>query len=613
MHNEPICQPQDCARCYLDIAGVLLVSLRPDGTVSLINKKGCEVLEYDEEEIVGQDWFDRFLPDEDREKVRHVFSDLLSGKEAEREYETNRVVTKSGRQRWIRWHNAVLRNPSGRITGTLGAGQDVTTLVETEAALRSMEGHWKALLRSARDFGVYRIAVDHDRPYRGTVLFASPSVEEILCPRDPLRFETWFTEIHPQDKERAVSANRAAVEEGKTFEQLMRIFHRKRGEWRWIHVVSTPTLDAGGKATYFNGMMVDVTKEKQAEQELIRHKDHLEEIVQERTAELRSANEKLQEEIAERRRAQEKIRRMNRELEERVKERTAKLQEAMEELKQLDRMKDAFVSSVSHELRTPLTSIRSFSELLLQCDEDRQTQKEFLDIINTESERLTHLINDVLDVSRIASGKIGWSDVDLDLRDVLEGVLQSRQPCMQEKGIRLSIRFPKDIPQVHADPDRIHQVIDNLLQNAIKFSHRGGEIVVWAEKLPGRRSGDPPVIVRFGITDEGIGVDPADSESIFDRFRQVSADFLVDKPQGTGLGLSICREIVFHYGGNIWVESNKGEGSTFYFTLPALEKEPSEPAAPAAGEGETPRTEGAGTPHTEPSAPIPSLPDPKHA
>jgi len=245
------------------------------------------------------------------------------------------------------------------------------------------------------------------------------------------------------------------------------------------------------------------------------------------------------------------------------------LRRAYEELKSLDKAKDAFLSSVSHELRTPLTSIRSFSDILLTYhDTDPEEQREFLEIIKSESERLTRLIDNILDIAKIEGQKMIWKDDFFRLEEVVRDAARVQDPLLAEKGIRLRIAIPADLPALHADRDRIQQVVTNLLNNAFKFSPAGGTIRIWAETLRGKRSGEPCAWVKVSVSDQGVGIEEKDFEVIFDRLSQVCSDVMTDKPGGTGLGLPISREIVTHYGGNIWVESRKGEGSTFFFTLP---------------------------------------------
>ncbi len=256
--------------------------------------------------------------------------------------------------------------------------------------------------------------------------------------------------------------------------------------------------------------------------------------------------------------------------EEEVKARTEELEKAYSELKRHDRTKDEFLALVSHELRTPLTSIRSFSEILLRYENKPETRKEFLTIINTESERLTRLINNLLDFSKMEAGAVTWHDGMISVESVVKEAGRALQHLFLKKHLELRLDMAPDLPFVYADPDRVQQVVTNLLSNAIKFSHEEGEIRVRVEGLEGKRSRETSRWIKVSVYDQGIGIDEENFEIIFHRFRQISADQGREKPKGTGLGLPICKEIVSHYGGNIWVESEKGKGSIFCFTLPQV-------------------------------------------
>jgi len=330
----------------------------------------------------------------------------------------------------------------------------------------------------------------------------------------------------------------------------------------------------GRLATLRSRLQKERSAGRQAEKELRNHRSHLEDLITARTVELEMVNHQLQQEIEEREKIEEEIRKLNEGLEKIVRERTAELRNAFEELKEIDNMKDSFLSVVSHELRTPLTSIQSFSEILLIYDnEDRATQREFLEIINSESRRLTRLINNLLDISKIEARKMVYHDESVCLGELIREVARTLHRQIEERSLALRLELDPALPAVFADPDRIHQVVTNLLSNAVKFSHKGGEIRVRASAFREESGRGDPQWVRVSVSDQGIGLDEKDHEIIFEKFHQVMPDTLKDRPKGTGLGLPICREIVSHYGGRISVEGQKGKGCTFVFTLPCKARE----------------------------------------
>jgi Na+/proline symporter/nitrogen-specific signal transduction histidine kinase len=240
---------------------------------------------------------------------------------------------------------------------------------------------------------------------------------------------------------------------------------------------------------------------------------------------------------------------------------TAELRAANERLKELDRLKDDFLSTVTHELRTPLTSIRAFSEILNQDPKvDLAQRRKFIGIISKETERLTRLINQVLDVAKIESGRAEWQESEIDLAEVIRDTLAAMEQVFQERSIHVETRLPERVPRVRGDLDRIIQVMLNLLSNAVKFSDpKAGRIEVTLAH-EGER-------VCVEVCDNGPGVRPGDEQLIFDKFAQ-AGDALTGKPQGTGLGLYISRHIVEHHGGRIGVRNRPGGGACFFFTLP---------------------------------------------
>jgi len=284
-------------------------------------------------------------------------------------------------------------------------------------------------------------------------------------------------------------------------------------------------------------------------------------------------------------RRREELETLNRNLERIVGLRTSalerkarKLSHANERLKELDAMKSAFLSSVSHELRTPLTSIMGFAKLIAkdfhklfesspaktpQAEVKRRRIQDNVGIIVDESERLTRLINDFLDLSKIESGRVEWKDSVFGFHEIAQNAAQSLASQIRKKpDVTFSMRVPADLPAIKADRDRLTQVMLNLVDNALKFT-REGEVSIAA-------CADQDWI-QVVVSDSGMGMRRQDLQKIFDKFHQAAAagDTLLDKPKGTGLGLAICQNIIAHYGGLIWAESELGRGTSIIFEIPA--------------------------------------------
>jgi signal transduction histidine kinase len=266
-------------------------------------------------------------------------------------------------------------------------------------------------------------------------------------------------------------------------------------------------------------------------------------------------------------------------LEQKVKERTHELAFANERLKELDRLKSDFVSNVSHELRTPLTAIKGAVDLVLREVPGPLTEKQihYLTRVRSNTQHLAGLINDLLDLSKIESGRINVKLSRVSVGDLLHEVVETLRPVAAEKAIVLEATTPEPSIMVWADRDKINQVLMNLIGNAIKFTPTRGTVTVSAARN-GKES------VQVSVSDTGPGVPREEKEKIFEKFYQI-ADLEGAKPKGTGLGLAISKALVELHGGKIWVESEEGRGSTFSFTLP-VSGPPSPLPSPWKGEGD---------------------------
>ncbi len=244
----------------------------------------------------------------------------------------------------------------------------------------------------------------------------------------------------------------------------------------------------------------------------------------------------------------------------RIVQEASELRHVNEQLKSLDKLKDDFMSSVTHELRTPLTSIRALAELMQDDPAMEAAQRQqFLGIVVGETERLSRLVNQVLDMAKIESGHAEWHSADIDLRQLLTQAVQTTGELFRERGATLALQMPDQVPTLRADPDRLLQVLLNLLSNAAKFvPATGGHVDL---RLSTSLQG-----VRVEVQDNGPGVPPAQAQLVFEKFRQGGDS--TNRPQGTGLGLPISRQIVEHFGGRLWLRSEPGQGACFGFDLP---------------------------------------------
>lgn len=258
------------------------------------------------------------------------------------------------------------------------------------------------------------------------------------------------------------------------------------------------------------------------------------------------------------------------------------LNQANEELKQLDQMKSEFVSNVSHELRTPLASIKGFAATILGDPEmPPEVLQEFVTIINDESDKLVVIINDILDVSKIMSGQMKYNLRPHALGRVAADVVRLLSVLAREKGLELVLDVVDD-PTVEVDPDRMAQVLKNLVGNAIKFTDEGGvRLTVWS-------SGGE---AHISVADTGVGISEEDRQQIFERFYRV--ENIVHTREGTGLGLALVRRILERFGGRIDVESALGAGSTFTVSLP-LDRIAGEPTVEGSPIEQSPTESGAG-------------------
>jgi len=387
-------------------------------------------------------------------------------------------------------------------------------------ALHESEEKYRNLVERAND-GIIILQ-------EGIFKYVNPSLVEMAgCSEEELLGSPFIDFIH-EDEVHKVMDNYLKRMEGKQVPAMYEtVFKTIQGE----------TVDAEVNAGFikYEGkpadlvIIRDITKRKQMERELIQHRNHLEELVEERTKELEEANERLLE---------------------------------------LDRLKSMFLASMSHELRTPLNSIIGFTGILLMemSGELNPEQKKQLSMVKSSANHLLDLINDILDISKIESGKVELSIENFDLMDVVQEVLTTIQPLANQKDLQLSVKGAESV-QIKSDRRRVKQILMNLLSNSVKFTDKGF-IAINIKPLKNQT-------VSVDVKDTGIGIHKEELKELFNPFQQI--DMTSTKIyEGTGLGLYLSKKIVTLLKGDISVSSKPGKGSTFTFILPINWKEESE-------------------------------------
>jgi len=421
--------------------------------------------------------------------------------------------------------------------------RDVTERKKSEEALRQAEEKYRGIVENAAE-GIYQCALD------GHFLSANPALAAILGYASPKELKHCVKNVlkdvlvQPADRQR-LRAHLGRYEQVKNLElQLV----TKDGDHIWGQISARLVRDASGRLVRIDGSLQDVTIRKQAEETLRRYHEELEQRVEERTAELTRANERLTHEVTIRKRAEEAAEAAN-------------------------KAKSDFLSMVSHEIRTPLTSVLGFAviiekrlrQLLTPQFEANPRQRRLaeqimgnLGIIVSEGERLKHLINDVLDLAKLEAGKMAFRRDRVNPVEVINHVMAASAGLLHNQDVRLETCIEGPLPVVLGDQDRLIQVLVNLVSNALKFTEQG-TVTCRA------RCENGSVVVS--VTDTGIGIPESEHDRVFEKFNQIGVS-LTNKPKGTGLGLAICKHIVESHGGRIFFVSKPGVGSTFTFTLP---------------------------------------------
>lgn len=520
-------------RLILDSAGEGIYGLDNDGRCTFANPAASQALGFGVEELIGQcshALFHHSRPDgqlyplEDcpvhgvyRSVAPHRGVDLFWRKDGSSfpvEYVSSPIMER------------------GKITGAVVIFSNITERRLAEEKLQQSENSLAEAQRIAH-LGNWELDLVRDRLVWSAEMLRifGMSLDEFGA-----TYQAFLDRLHPEDRERVNQAYLASLAPDGHFDIEYRILRQSDGQERWIYACCEHARDGEGKVVRSIGTALDITERKQAEQELCRYKDHLEEEVQQRTAELVLARNAAE---------------------------------------GANRAKSVFLANMNHELRTPLNAILGFSNLLRKQSGLSSVQCDYLDIIHRSGEHLLTLINDVLEMSKIEAGRVQIDSAPFDLGGLVRDVADMMQVRAQEKGLQLRVEQTSRVPRyIRSDEARLRQVLINLVGNAIKFT-REGSVVVHLGVRP--ETGAERLLIE--VEDSGVGIRPEDQPRIFEAFVQLGEDA---SQKGTGLGLALTRQYVELMGGHVRVDSIPGRGSRFAVDLPLERADVPAGDAPAA-------------------------------
>ena len=491
---EDLAQSEERFRTAFDHAAIGMSLVDLDGRFLRVNPALCGLTGYSEAELLTKSFQEITHPEDLQADLAQV-KRQLAGEMRAFQME-KRYLRKDGEFIWIRLNSALMRDARGAPLHFIGQLEDITERKRAEETVRKSEARFRSLISNATDIITILDA-------EGVIHYESPPIERILgYHREELQGLNAFEFVHPDDRAATWAAFQRAIADPGFVPTVEFRFRRRDGSWGWLESTGTNLLaDPDVRGFVVNSR--DVTERKRANEEL---------------------------------------------------------QSALEAAKAANQAKGVFLDMMSHELRTPLQAVLGYSEFLLEGSEGLLTteQREDLGYIHKAAGRMIALINQTLDLSRMEAGRLELAAEPVDLVQVIEQVRQDVAPQSAVRGLALRIDLPSSLPSVIGDPERLRQVLLNLVGNAVKFTEEGSVSVTAVPTAGG---------VEVIVTDTGIGIPAEAMPFIFDEFRQVD-NGLTRRHGGAGLGLAIARKLTEQMGGSISVNSDVGSGTTITLHLP---------------------------------------------
>ncbi len=498
---------KETAQMYLDIAGTMFVLIGQNHCVELINQKGCEILGYNEEEIIGKNWFEHFIPRKRKKEIEKVFEGVMLGKEQKfAQYESS-ILTKKREERLIAWNNIAIRDEQGRTIGTLSSGEDITEQKESERELlklnakleervekrtQALDNNQRLYKMIARNFpnGVINV-LDKNLNY---VFVEGMEMYKRGITGDMLVGTGFLNRIDPDIRD-------------NIRKQLLNVFKGDKASFE---------LKTGGKTYMINAVGLP-DPEGKINRVL---------MVSQNISDLKEAEENIQ--------------------------------RALEKERHLNELKSRFVSMASHEFRTPLTAIMNSISLLskytgIQGNEEKQ--QKHICRIKTAIHHLTNILNDFLSLDKLEEGKVEIHYSEFDVADFSRKTAEDMEDITKE-GQQINYSHRGEI-LVYLDKQMLKTILNNLLSNAIKYSPE--DSLIEFETKTGEK--DLAIVIKDG----GIGIPLEEQHHLFERFFRARNALNI---QGTGLGLNIVKKYMEMAGGTIHFTSEPGKGTVFTLKLP---------------------------------------------
>ncbi len=517
--EDALTRSHDLLKSFVEHTPAAVAMLDRDLRYIAVSHRWLQDYRLGDQSLIGRFHYDVFPEIRELEEWQAIHRRCLGGT-VER-HEEDRFVRRDGSEDWLRWEVRPWREATGDIGGVIMFTEVITERKRAEEALRASELRLRCTLDVATD-GLWDWNLSTKQAYYSPSWIRLLGLEDQEIPLNNIN--DWKSRIHPED---LPWVNQALNEhlEGKTASYLIehRIRHRS-GEWKWFAMRGKLVQwDEHGCPVRMMGTMTDITERKQSEGALAQAAQDLE-------------------------------------------KKNMELAEARDKALDAAKTKAEFLATMSHEIRTPMNGIIGMTGLLLDSALSDE-QREYADMVRRSGEHLLDIINDILDFSKIEAGKLDMEHLDFDVRTTVEDTVALVAERAYAKGLELACLVQSDVPtRLHGDPGRLRQVLVNLLGNAIKFTERGDVVLTVSVGADDGAQATGALLVKFEVTDSGIGLMPGQQAKLFQPFIQADGS-TTRKFGGTGLGLAICKKLVEMMGGQIGVDSTAGMGSTFWFTV----------------------------------------------